>query len=120
MIWDDNATYDNAYAVCDAILTDAHCGIICSALPTLKPVGVFFRDSATMLLHEEFSECTYKISNDNELHSFLNMVSCDQDYKLDVRKELSKKNIKCFDGKNGERIKAFVEAKYSNMLDGFR
>ena len=38
IVWDDESDYSVSYSLADAILADAGCGIICSALPMMNPM----------------------------------------------------------------------------------
>lgn len=115
IVWDESDTYDMAYAYCDAILTDAFCGIMCSALPTLKPIGVMYRSDSIKPLHEELSECLYSIKDVQDLYQFFEMIKNQKDPMKEARIDISNKSIKNFDGKNGERIKQFIEIKLSEL-----
>lgn len=113
MIWDDTDTYDAAYSCADAIITDIFCGVVWSALPTLKPICLLCRNPQMIsrILYDEILECQYIASDFGELSKFVKMVKNGEDIKLDLRRELTSKAIMGFDGKNGERIKAFIESK---------
>ena len=51
IVFDDTFTYDAAYSVADAVITDAYCGITCSALPLLKPMLLLYRTKAVSYTH---------------------------------------------------------------------
>lgn len=111
IVWDDRLTYENSYAFCDGILADPYCGILCSALPTLKPMCILYRSKNIKPLHPEISECQYSAYNIEEIYRFIEMIVEGTDYKFDLRKNVSDKLILHFDGQNGERIKKFVDEK---------
>lgn len=117
IVWDESDSYDLAYSLADAILTEVLCGIICSALPTLKPVCVLYKDKQIKSAHPELTDCYYSAYSEQDLISFFDMVKENDDPMYDLRVEASQKYIKHFDGKNGERIKAFIEEKYFEQRD---
>lgn len=115
IIWDETDTYDTAYALSDAILTDALCGITCSALPTLKPICVMYRDRQVKVFHRELTDCYYSAYTADDLRTFFEMTGRGEDRMYELRKAASGKFVKNFDGKNGKRIKDFIEDKYFMM-----
>lgn len=112
IIFDDSLTYDSAYSIADGILTDAFCGMTCSALPTLKPICLTYRNVGDMTYHEELAKCYDSAYCQEDIISFMDKIKNDQDTTLDLRKEACEKYIKHFDGKNGWRIKEFIKQKY--------
>jgi hypothetical protein len=120
VVFDENETYDNAYSISDAIITDALCGITCSALPTLKPICVLFRtDKSIEPFAKELVKNYYTAHNKDELVDFLNMIVKNEDPMLELRIKAAKKFVKHFDGKNGTRIKKFVEHKYVELMNQY-
>lgn len=117
IVWDESDSYDLAYSLADAILTEFLCGIICSALPTLKPICVLYKNKQIKSAHPELTNCYYSAYNEQDLILFFDMVREDDDPMHDLRVEASQKYVKHFDGKNGERIKAFIEEKYFEQRD---
>lgn len=117
IIWDDTNSYDIAYSLADGILTDSRCGITISALPTLKPICLLYRsDMNVESFHEDLmKEIYYSAHELQEVIDFLEMIKAGQDTMLEKRKAASKKYIKNFDGKNGERIKNFIEKKFQEF-----
>lgn len=113
VIFDDSLTYDDAFSVADAIITDAYCGITCSALPLLKPMCLLYRNMEDIPYHKEIEECNYSARSVGELISFMDMTIEGKDEKWDLRNRTAKKCIKHFDGKNGERIKEFMKHKFN-------
>lgn len=112
LIFDDTLTYDRAFSCVDGIITDAFCGITCSALPTLKPICLTYRSENDLPYHEDLASCFYSAHNADELKVFMNIIKNDEDTMMEVRKSAAKKYIKHFDGKNGYRIKTFIKEKY--------
>lgn len=116
IVFDETETYDAAYSVSDAVLSDALCGITCSALPTLKPIGILYRTGEEIkAFAEELVKDYYSIHNEKELVDFFEMIKENKDPMHDLRKAASEKVIKHFDGKNGLRIKKFIETKYEEL-----
>ena len=117
IVWDDTDLYEAAYSVADAILTDDGCGIMISALPTLKPICVMYRgDMETAPYNAEIEKNYYSVYDKQELISFLDMVREGKDPMLEQRKVLADKWVKHFDGRNGERIKEFIAHKF-DLID---
>lgn len=109
IVYDENLTYNIAYSIADGIITDAYCGIICSALPLLKPMCFLYRSKGDVPLHKELSYCNYAATNWDELEGFINIVIENKDFKLELREQTAKMCIKNFDGKNGWRIKELLK-----------
>ncbi len=114
IIWDDNDTYDGAYSICDAIITDCHCGIVCSALPTNKPIGVLYKNHDIAPISEKLTLCQYEIYTNEDLYAFLDNVRNGFDPKLKLRKEINKECVCNFDGMNGRRIRDYILEKINN------
>lgn len=112
IIFDDSLTYDNAYSIADAIITDAYCGITCSALPLLKPMLLLYRSNEDTPYHKEIEECSYSAASCSEIDDFIEVVIGGKDTKYELRKENAAKCVKNFDGRNGWRIKEFLKQKY--------
>ena len=112
LIYDDTDTYNEAISIADAILTDAFCGIMCSMLPTLKPICITYRYKNENHYYKELSESCYAAFNSQDLLEFFQMIRHEQDPMLDVRRHSAEKFVKHFDGKNGWRIKEFVKRKF--------
>lgn len=109
VIWDDQDTYDASFSLADAILTEPFCGITISALPTLKPICVMYRnDMKVVPYHKEIVENYYSAHSVKELTDFFDMIRKEEDPMLERRKEMCQRYVKHFDGKNGERIKNFI------------
>ena len=112
IIFDESLTYDSAFSLADAIITDAYCGITCSALPLLKPMCLLYRDKSDIPYHKEIDECNYSARSNQDIEKFLSIVINEKDDKLEIRKQNANKCVKHFDGKNGERIKDFLKQKF--------
>ncbi len=116
VVFDDTDCYDDAFSMADAVITDAYCGITCTALPTLKPLCLLYRSRDCIPYHPELADNYYAAHDKNELISFFEMIKDGQDDMLELRRAASKRFVKHFDGKNGERIKNFIEEKYFEMI----
>ncbi len=112
LIWDDTATYELAYSCCDAILVDSECGIVCSSLPLGVPTAALLRPEKEGIAQEDIVSKLYNVRNINQLVEFFNMVISGEDPLREERKKMVEKTINHYDGKNGERIKEFVENKF--------
>lgn len=115
IVFDNLDTYDNSFALADGILTDAFGGIVCSALPTLKPICAVYRSKDDIPWHKELLTSLYSAYNDKDFLYFLEMVRKGQDPMLEQRKEICAKCVKFFDGKNGQRMKDFIKMKYQEI-----
>jgi hypothetical protein len=117
VVFDENASYDTAIALADVILADSNCGITCTVLPTLKPICALYRpDHKSAQYHEDLLNCYYAARNGAEVTAFLDMVLEGRDEMYEQRKLAARKNVKHFDGKNGLRIKEFIEKKYYERI----
>lgn len=113
IIFDETLSYDIAYACSDGIIMDMCSGTTLSALPLLKPVCITYRSRERgELFHEEVLSNYYSAYDKSDILDFIEIVKQDKDLMFDLRKEASKKYVKHFDGKNGQRIKDFIEEKY--------
>lgn len=109
IIYDESGSYENAYRICDAILTDAGCGIIISGLPLNVPIGAMLRPEVSKATQENIISRLYRIDSEVKLEGFLDMVRQGLDTQKERHQLLMSECINHFDGKNGERIKKFVE-----------
>lgn len=117
IVFDELDTYAVAFSVADAILMDGFGGILCAALPTLKPVGVMYRERGDDWLHPEITENYYKIFSETELNEFMDRVLNEEiDSKYEARKEASIKFVKHFDGNNGFRIREYVKQEFHKYV----
>jgi hypothetical protein len=84
-----------------------------SGLPTMKPICAMYRfDGYSRPNKDKILDSCYAATNIDELLDYFEMIRVGKDPMYDRRKEASKKYVKNFDGKNGERIKEFIEKKY--------
>ena len=115
IIWDDSDDYSLAYSIADAILTDVNCGITISALSLNKPLGTLrrFDGSVCKPIHPEVVDKLYCIDSIEKCTQFLEMIQRGEDVRYDDRQQLFEKYVSNFDGKNGQRIKDFLEEKYN-------
>lgn len=74
IVWDDEPDYSVSYSLADAIIADAGCGIICSALPLMKPMGITVRwdmETSKIISHnQEIIDSQYLISSKEKMLSF--------------------------------------------------
>ena len=117
IVYDDTDTYDIAFSIADGILTDAFCGIICSALPMLKPICAAYRSKEDIPHHPDLLNSLYSAYKSKDIIDFFEMIKNEQDPMLELRKKASKEYVKHFDGKNGWRIKEFIKEKYLEKED---
>lgn len=115
IVYDDTDTYDTAFSIADGILTDAVCGIMCSALPTLKPICIAYRSREMKLYHEDLVKKLYSAYQSEDIIDFLEMLKKKEDPMFELRRKASSECVKYFDGKNGWRIKEFIKEKYYEM-----
>ncbi len=112
IVYDDTDNYDISFSIADGILTDACCGIICSALPTLKPICAVYRSAESHVNNRNLLENYYSVFESNDIIKFFDLLRNKEDTMLEQRKRAMKKYIKSFDGKNGYRIKEFIFNKF--------
>lgn len=112
IVFDDTDTYGKAFSLADGIITDAFCGIICSALPTLKPICAAYRSKEDISWYPEITDNYYSAYESQDIIDFLELIKNKQDPMFELRKTASEKCIMHFDGKNGWRIKEFIKEKY--------
>lgn len=117
IVFDDTDTYDKAFSLADGVLTDAYCGVIITALPTLKPICAAYRSKRDISLYPEVTDCYYSAYESGDIIYFFDLIKNSQDPMLKLRKEASEKYIKHFDGKNGFRIKEFIREKYLEKME---
>ena len=111
-----NDTYNTALAIADGILTDAYCGITCSALPTLKPICATYRSKEDSPNYGKLLDSLYSAYEAEDIVKFFDMLQAGKDPMYKLRKQASKKYVKNFDGKNGWRIKEFIKNKYFELI----
>jgi len=114
VVWDDTSDYGFSYRLADAVLTDINCGITVSALALGKPLGVLKRFDGNVCepQYPELVENLYQIDSMEKATAFFEMVFKGEDPMLPERQKMFERYISHFDGKNGLRIKKFIENKY--------
>jgi len=117
IVYDDTRNYNQSYAISDGIITDAYCGVICSALALKKPVCITYRNKSIRPMHDELQECNYAAYSFDDIEKFISIVKSGNDDKKILREKAFKSLIKHFDGKNGERIKNFIDGKYKEIVE---
>lgn len=116
MVWDDRDSYDCAYRICDAVMADVDCGIICSSLPLGVPVGVLIRPEKNKYTQPELIDHLYQIRNMEELENFFKVVDSGIDPKREERLQAFHDNILFYDGNIGKRVKKFVSEIYEEKM----
>lgn len=110
IVWDSTPDYCSAFKRCDAMMIDANCGFTVSFLATGKPMCRLLRgDMKVSLIHPELKDCYYYSRNFDEYKIFIDDVIQGHDPLYDLRKKAFASSIKNFDGKNGIRIKSFID-----------
>lgn len=110
IVWDETSDYTIAFKTSDAMFVDANCSFIISYLVTNKPICRLLRDDCPeKLIHEELRDAYYYANNEAEMEHFINMVVSGSDCLKEKRKWAFEKSVLFFDGKNGERIKGFID-----------
>lgn len=118
MVFDDTDTYNEAMSIADGILTDALCGIICSALPTLKPICIAFRSHQEIMEYDkELLGNYYSAYDSQDIITFFDMIKGKNDPMLRLRVKASRAYVKNFDGKNDIRIKNYIKKEYFKRLN---
>lgn len=112
IVFDDTSTYNNAFSVSNGVITSAFCGIIYSALPTLKPICACYRSGEDTPYEPDLVKNCYSVYRNEDIVEFLDMIRDNKDSMFLQRQAASDKYIKNFDGKNGWRIKEFIKEKY--------
>lgn len=116
MVWDDRNSYDCAYRICDAVMADADCGIICSSLPLEVPIAALIRPEKIKVTQPELVEHLYQIRNVEQLKEFFEVVESGIDRKREERIQAFHDNILSYDGKIGQRVKEFVSKIYAEQM----
>lgn len=117
LVWDDSGSYNAAYCAADGILTDGFCGVILSALPLLKPICACYRyDMNVQPGHTVYMESLYQAHSCKELNQYLDLIRASEDPMYEQRKKAKEKYVPNFDGKNGQRIKEFIEKKFFEKI----
>jgi len=119
LVWDEMPDYSYAYAAADAIITDVRCGITVSALPTGKPLCVFYRMGVPEV-PEQFPELIdnlYQVRNRTQAIEFFEMIRRGEDPMKAQREKAFHECVYAFDGKNGQRMKDFIVEKYFEKVE---
>lgn len=116
IVYDDTENYNCAFSIADGIMTDAFCGIFCTALPTMKPLCLAYRSKDSIPLYEDLAKCYYTAYESKHVVEFFDMIKNKQDPMLHLREKASEEYIKHFDGKNGWRIKEYIKEKYLEKM----
>ncbi len=116
VIFDETDNYDNAFSVSDAILVDPHCGIVASALPTMKPICLPYRSRNVKEHDMEIMNSYYKAYSCKEIFDFFKMVEHGDDPMRSEREKTAREYVKHFDGKNGWRIKEFMKQAFQSKI----
>lgn len=113
IIWDDTDDFTVAYSMADAVISDLNCDLTASAILLDKPVAVLHRnDMATRAYSPEITNHYVNIHSQQELKDFFCEFAMGND-SLRAERNGNIQNVVCsFDGKNGERIKTFIEKEY--------
>lgn len=110
IVWDEVPDYSYAFMASDALLVDVNCGFVFSYLPTGKPICRLMRnDMEVKLIHPEYKDAYYYATNFSECEEFISDVALGKDEKDVLRKQVFEEAILNYDGKNGSRIKAFID-----------
>ena len=110
IVWDNTPDYCSAFKLCDAMMIDANCGFTVSFLATGKPICRLLRDDIEVhLIHPELKECYYYANRFNECEQFIHNCLNGIDPLKNKRKEAFAYAVKNFDGKNGIRVKKFID-----------
>lgn len=112
LVYDDMETYGVSLSIADGILTDAFCGIVCSALPTLKPICAAYRSKRDVSWHKALLDNLYAAYESGDIINFFELIKKKEDPMLELRKQACETYVKNFDGRNGWRIKEFVKDKW--------
>lgn len=112
IVFDESGSYNDAYGICDAVMTDAFCGVAVSALPLGKPIALLYRNPSIPPLYQGLDDALYTVRDIGQCGQFLRMVQGSKDPKRGKRISAQKEYIMHFDGKNGVRMKQKIEQLY--------
>ena len=116
IIWDESQDIAIAYSLADAVISDVNCGLSVSALVIDKPLAVLYRNDGNecIPINKDVASNLYELKNLTDFENFVEMAAAgkEDETKIAARHSLFKKYIGSFDGKNGARIKAFIEREY--------
>ena len=74
-----------------------------------------YRHKGDLPYHQDLADCYYAAYSKEDIISFFELIKNEKDHMLEKRKKALKEYIKHFDGKNGERIKAFIVEKLQEI-----
>lgn len=94
IVYDDLDSYDEVFSIADGIITDAACGIICAALPILKPICAAYRSSNDINFNKDLTNVLYSVYENSDIVAFFDMMRERKDPMLELRKKASKEYIK--------------------------
>lgn len=121
VVFDESYDYCCAYDACDALMVDANCSITCSFLTTGKPICRLMRtDINEWLISPELKDSYYYARGFDEVEKFMELVIEGRDEKENERHVALSKAILHFDGKNGERMKSFIDSAFINTTSGLK
>jgi hypothetical protein len=81
-------------------------------LPTLKPICVCYRTRSDISYEPELVKNYYSIYQERDIVDYFDMIKAKKDPMFCLRKRVSEKYVKNFDGRNGWRIKEFIKEKW--------
>lgn len=117
IVFDETPSYDNTFALSDAILFESNGGIAISALPTMKPLALTLRKPDVLLPNPDITDICYKITSVQEMLNFFGMIERGEDPMREFRQQKAKEYVKHFDGKNGWRIKEFIKQAFKDKFN---
>lgn len=113
IVFDEEPSYIAAYSVMDGVITDNRCSVEHTALPTLKPICITYRNDMELGTDtQELKEILYEARSGEDIEKFYEMILHGRDPMRENRKENMGNFIKNFDGKNTQRIKNFIEDRF--------
>lgn len=113
IVFDEESSYIPAYSVMDGVITDNRCSVEHTALPTLKPICITYRNDMELGIDtKDLKEILYSAHMPDDIDKFYDMVLQENDSMFEIRKKKIGMFIKSFDGKNTQRIKEFIEKKF--------
>lgn len=118
IVWDTTDDFTMAYSKADAVISDLNCDLTASAILLNKPVAVLHRnDIETKAYSPEITDHYTNIHSRDDLMNFLlnEFVMGKDSLKEERNKNI--KNVVCsYDGKNGKRIKKYIEDIYFKRM----
>lgn len=111
IVYDDSDSYDEALAISDILVADAHCGVIASAWPLGVPTCVLYRNPVSIDNEPKLTQYYYRVDQPQQLVSFLDRMTKDNYTDFQQSRDNIHEFVKHFDGKNGARIKNFLKER---------